>query len=517
MKEGQGKLKGMRFALLISDPENLKDMRSMGAHQQRLLDIFRSEAEEHIQTLSSGINRLENNLPSEEKRKIIEVNFREIHSLKGASRAANLIPVEDLCEPLENIFEALKKNQLPLSNLLFQLLHNVIDALSDILPVLEQSDKISTSQESKLKRLEDLLNNFLSTFPKKNLPLLLSVNHETLPPQKVTHHSWDTELSKTVRINTVQLTSLLKQAEQILAIELETESLRKELDSIHDLIEGCKKDWISLQYEIDHASNLPKHFYPILEKLREHTRLLTLIQNEIIFIKENIKTQQKLIHLQLNKLITEMKATLQVPVSLLFDIFPLMVQNLCKSQNKSINLVTEGSDIKIDKKVFEGMKIPLLHLLRNSLDHGIETEEIRKKNGKPTTGLILLKASLQKDKNIDFIVEDDGAGINIQTIKEMALSQGLITYQEFKSISDQDAINLIFSSGFSTSPTLNEISGRGLGLAIVKEKIDELNGVVKVETKLGKFTRFQISVPLILLNSKERSTNLERGFNGKSD
>lgn len=492
-------------------------MKSEGAHQQRLLDTFRVEAEEHIHILSSGINRLENNLPSEEKRKIIEVNFREVHSLKGASRAVNLIPVEGLCEPLENIFEALKKNQLPLNNFLFRVLHYVIDALSDILPFLGKSEGISTSQESNLKRVENLLNNFLNTSSKANLPLLISVNHETLPPQKLTHYPWDAEVSKTVRINAIQLNSLLKQAENILTIELEPESLKRELNSIHDLIEGWKKDWMRLQEQLDIHSTLPEHLYPIMGKLREHTRLLTLIQNELLFIQENVKTQQKLIHLQLNKLITEMKATFQVPVSLLFEIFPLMVQNLSKSQNKSINLVTEGSDLKIDKKIFEGMKIPLLHLLRNSLDHGIETAEIREKNGKPTTGMILLKATLQKDKQVDFIIEDDGAGMNIQNIKNTALSQGLINRQEFESINDQDAINLIFLSGFSTSSTINDISGRGLGLAIVKEKIDELHGKIKVETKLGEFTRFQISVPSILLNSIERSRNRERGFNGRSD
>jgi two-component system chemotaxis sensor kinase CheA len=186
-----------------------------------------------------------------------------------------------------------------------------------------------------------------------------------------------------------------------------------------------------------------------------------------------------------------------LPVSNTFNKFPRMVRDLSAKLNKKIDLIIEGENTELDRSVIEEINDPLIHLIRNSVDHGIEPAEDRQKTGKPEHAVIKLTARHEQGRII-LTVEDDGRGIDPEKIRASAVGKGMMTETDAASLSDDEAINLIFSSGFSTAKVVNDVSGRGVGLDIVRNNIQRLNGTVMVETEKGKGTRFLVTLPLTL-------------------
>ena len=186
-----------------------------------------------------------------------------------------------------------------------------------------------------------------------------------------------------------------------------------------------------------------------------------------------------------------------LPVSNVFNKFPRMVRDLANKIDKKVNLEIEGESTELDRSVIEVITDPLIHLVRNSVDHGIEKPEERKKAGKSEFAKVLLTARHEQGRII-LTVEDDGKGIDGEKVKAAALQKGMITDLEAAGLNEEESINLIFSSGISTTKIVNDVSGRGVGLDIVRTNIQRLNGSVTVETWKGRGTRFQISLPLTL-------------------
>lgn len=184
-----------------------------------------------------------------------------------------------------------------------------------------------------------------------------------------------------------------------------------------------------------------------------------------------------------------------VPISQIFSRFPRLVRDLSKSLNKKINLVIEGEDTELDKSVIEDLLDPLMHSVRNSIDHGIESPEERIRAGKSEQGIVMLKAS-NEGNMIIIEVADDGAGIDTERVRKRAVERGLI--HPNKILTELEAFNLIFEPGFSTAQKITNISGRGVGLDVVKRQIEKLNGTVTVTSQRGKGTRFIIKLPLTL-------------------
>ncbi|HOQ37487.1 MAG TPA: chemotaxis protein CheA [Acetivibrio sp.] len=191
-----------------------------------------------------------------------------------------------------------------------------------------------------------------------------------------------------------------------------------------------------------------------------------------------------------------MKARM-IPVQQLFSRFPRMVRDLSYSLNKEVNLVLEGGETEIDRTIMEEMSDPLIHLIRNAIDHGIENPEVRRKAGKPEKGTLRVTA-LPEDSNVIITVEDDGAGIDAQAIKQSAVKKRIITEQEADNMTEQQLIDLIFHTGFSTSEKVSDVSGRGVGMDIVRSHIEKLNGIIDVETCAGAGTKFIIKLPIKL-------------------
>ncbi|MDR2394053.1 MAG: chemotaxis protein CheA [Treponema sp.] len=184
-----------------------------------------------------------------------------------------------------------------------------------------------------------------------------------------------------------------------------------------------------------------------------------------------------------------------VPISQIFGRFPRLVRDLSKSLNKKINLVVEGEETELDKSVIEDLLDPIMHSVRNSVDHGIESQEERKAAGKPEEGMVLLRAT-NEGNMIIIEIGDDGKGIDVEAVKAKAIERGLI--HPNKVLTDVEAFNLIFEPGFSTAKSITSISGRGVGLDVVRRQIEKLNGTVTVSSERGKGTKFIIKLPLTL-------------------
>ncbi|MDW7675080.1 MAG: chemotaxis protein CheA, partial [Bacillota bacterium] len=186
-----------------------------------------------------------------------------------------------------------------------------------------------------------------------------------------------------------------------------------------------------------------------------------------------------------------------VPLEQVFNRFPRMVRDLAKELNKQVNLVIKGEDTELDRTVIDEIGDPLVHLLRNAIDHGIELPDNRLNKGKPAEATLKLEAWYEGN-NVVIEVQDDGQGINPEVIKAKAIEKGVITQAEAQQLDDYAIINLIFQSGFSTANKVTDVSGRGVGLDAVRTKIDALNGSVNVETNYGQGSKFTIKLPLTL-------------------
>lgn len=183
-----------------------------------------------------------------------------------------------------------------------------------------------------------------------------------------------------------------------------------------------------------------------------------------------------------------------IPLSHIFNRFPRTVRDLAHKEEKEVEFTIEGGDTELDRSIMDGLNDPLMHLIRNGVDHGIEKPEIREKAGKPGKGNLKLIASRDRD-NVVIVIEDDGAGINRERVARKAVERGLITEQQAAEMTDESVYDLLFLPGFSTAEKITDISGRGVGLDVVRTAIDNLKGTIKVESSPGKGSRFELVLP----------------------
>ncbi|HBQ86551.1 MAG TPA: chemotaxis protein CheA [Syntrophomonas sp.] len=221
---------------------------------------------------------------------------------------------------------------------------------------------------------------------------------------------------------------------------------------------------------------------------------------------EQIGSNQKIADLhetieQIDRISTDLQSVVMkvrmVPIEQVFNRFPRMVRDLAKDLQKEVDFIIEGKETELDRTVIDEIGDPLVHLLRNALDHGVELPQERTKKGKDPVGTVILRAR-HEGNNVFIEVEDDGEGIETDKVLAKAVEKGFINAKQAEQMNKEDVINLLFSSGFSTSSTVTDVSGRGVGLDVVKNKIESLNGEINVESRTGQGTRFRIKLPLTL-------------------
>lgn len=482
---------------------------------KELLVDFKIEASEHYEAIVNGLMMLEKSKDSSTHKNIIELIFREVHSLKGASRAVNLPDIEKLCMSLENIFNNLKKGTSVVFPLMFESFYKATDLLNlllaDVTNDKKNSGKYNLAQI--IKNLEFVQQNSLKskevkgyndgfdvsliptetkneeifhTFSEGQNEELTSEIEESTKSQQI-----DTQ---TVRISTQKLNTLLQQSEELVSLKSTFEYYTKELQNISSQYavrnrKNNEKTVFSDQNITDQA--LDEYLVAEKDFRKKHEYELYRINKEMVHF-------QHVANRMIDELLHDVKTTLLFPFSSMLSIFPKIVRDLSKESQKNIECVIIGDRIEIDRRILEEIKDPLIHLIRNCIDHGIENEKERKAKGKKRTGKIEIKIIQDIDRKIELHVTDDGAGLNKNKIIASALKLGIIKTNDVEKLTDNEIHGLIFSSGISSSPFITDISGRGLGMAIVAEKVTKLGGSIELKTTKDVGTNFIISLPQTL-------------------
>lgn len=476
---------------------------------RRLLATFKPEAREHIDAIASGLLELERAPDSHAQSIVLDTTFRAAHSLKGAARTVNVRDIEALCQSLESVFAALRRKDVELSPELFDLLHRVVAMLGALLQATDGES--STARPS----IVELLRSLQAATSKSSSPAAARVPAPGEPAADTAHFAGSAVASKrqttdTVRVATAKLDAVLLQAEELLAAKLAATQQAMRLRSFRAEPVEWKKRWRTLRPDVRSirrsleraGTDEGRHANPQLQRVMDFLDwsrdCIESLDTGLLEVVKAADHDQRSMGAMVDSLLDEMKKVVMQPFSTLLDMLPRMVRELSREQGKLIELSIGGDEIEIDRRILEEMKDPLIHLMRNCIDHGIETPDQRAAAGKPRQGALRIAVAARDGSNVELLVADDGAGIVAATVKAAALKLAAISSEQAAALSDAEAISLIFQSGVSTSPLITDLSGRGLGLAIVKEKVEKLRGSLCVETEGGRGTKFRIILPLTL-------------------
>jgi len=503
---------------------------------KRLLATFRIEADEHLKAMSAGLIELEKNPVADRYAEIIETVFREAHSLKGAARAVNLKEIESVCHPLESVLAALKNKQLAVSRPLFDLLYQTIDALGSLLAPGGTGTTESRQVKHALltRQLDDALQ---GRFAQSGMAQPVSSQQAPTGPVPADTLVESTEsvtiaapslapslASETVRVSTRKLDAVMRQVEELLSPRLASAQRAKELREVTAsfatwkkqrakvrpvlrLIEryvegGAKGNGAGLSKFKTQETQSSEFQTKMLPKLLEHLEsdhlFMKTLEERLLRLSKFAAHDRRALAGMSDSLLHDVKEMHLLPFSSLLEIYPRFTRELARDQGKQVELVIQGGEIEIDRHILEEIKDPLMHLLRNCIDHGIEQPAVRQDKGKPACGTITVAIAQKDGGKIEIMVADDGAGIDAARVRAAALKLNLVSAEEAEKLNEQEAQALIFHSGITTSQIITDISGRGLGLAIVREKIERLGGVVVLESRQDGGTTFRITLPLML-------------------
>ncbi len=486
---------------------------------KKLKETFRIEAEETINNISADLVKLEKNNPKDAKSELLEVIYRAAHSLKGASRAVNESELEMLCHALEDFMDTIKNGIHELTPAVFDLLHQTVDLLMALLN-REEEDTASSMEERVMAQIEKLKNPSLVRLSNHEPPVV-----ETSVPEKVSEKAHEKEKevvtsnkkeavdaavkasSDTVRISVEKIDKLLVQAEDMLSLKLsaihQADALQQTLLAINswekqffDVATALREVKQRLTKSNGDAESSNKSLSRIVDFIDFTEKQISQIKNEIKALR--YLSQQEVFSAgeKIDSLSESVKSIIRIPFSSLLHVFPKMVRDISKDLGKEIDFVVEGDEVEIDRRVLEKMRAPLIHLIRNAIDYGIESPAERKAKNKPSTGKLSVKIAQQENGMIDLMVMDDGAGINQEKLKQRYIANEGIDEEQASKLTENELLNYIFKSGVSTSEIVTDISGRGLGLAIVQETVEKLGGSITIQSKAGVSTSFIIHLPM---------------------
>ena len=349
-------------------------------------------------------------------------------------------------------------------------------------------------------RLDDAASGSLSKGSKKAQPRKSARKKRAKTPTHQNENETTTE--ETIRVSTRKLDALMTHVEELLVSKIRNEQRLAELKELRGFLENWQKNWLKTRIAFDNlrrrAGDESDEILAFLGENQQNLKFMWHLTNKL---HQNYSRDTMRMSLITEDMQTDIRRVRMLPVSIIFDGYGRMVRDLAREQGKQVELVVSGSGTELDKKVIESIKDPLMHMLRNSVDHGIDKPDIRTAKGKSSCGTIWLKA-VQQGNSILVEVEDDGSGIDVGRIKETALARGVLDSQEISTMSEEDVKQVIFQSGFSTSSTISSVSGRGIGLDVVKTNVEELNGLVNVTDRESGGTKFSITLPLTLSTSR---------------
>jgi two-component system chemotaxis sensor kinase CheA len=411
--------------------------------------IFDDEMKEIVESFivetKELLDKLDNDLVELEKRQndveLLNAIFRYVHTIKGTSSFIGFEQMSELTHKFEDVLNKLRRFELKLNPEIMDVILEAQDLMKVLLSKLETNDLSPIDISGVVSKLERISRG----------EFLIEEDVEKASVDNVSQKLQSKVIDKTVRIDVERLDELM--------------------NLVGELVLG--------------RNRLTQIVSGIVERF----------EGELL-ARELMDTIAQVDYLTSELQAVVMRARM-MPIAKVFSKFPRIVRDLSRDLNKEVELLIYGEETEVDKSVIESIHDPLVHLIRNAIDHGIETPQERKAVGKPEKGKVILRAE-HEGNFIVITVEDDGRGIDPERVRRKAVEKKIITEQEASSISDRDALNLIFLPGFSTASKVTNVSGRGVGLDVVKANITKLNGMIDVQSTLGQGTKFILKLPLTL-------------------
>ncbi|GAV30892.1 chemotaxis protein histidine kinase and related kinases [Coriobacteriaceae bacterium EMTCatB1] len=481
---------------------------------------FQEEATEYLQRLNEGVITLEGD---PKNRELIDQMLRDAHTLKGSSRMVGLLDISDIAHRLEDIMVKIRDGEMQFDPSMSDSFFEALDAIVflkdnagkdvseqiDVPSLLDRLAAVASGSPSEVSQVppsaepQPAPSAAAAPAPHESQarqtsepePAAAAPGPQQAPAQPAVEEKLQTRTQQTVRIRTEQVDRLLNLVSEVVISQIKAEQHARDLRVAQALANDLYQAWrrvnASLAFDVQHVGAASDDLGVIDEMVTELKNRMTHMLKE--YSDEVSRASTVVADLQEHSMAIRM-----LPVSTVFNAFPRAVRDLARQFKKEVDLVIEGGDTELDKKVLEEINDPLIHIMRNAVDHGIEPVEKRRELGKPEKGTIRL-AARQEGDHIVIEISDDGAGIDPAAVKAAAVRKGYITESEAKSMSDREATYLIFEAGFSTSPIITEISGRGVGMDVVREFIvDKLKGSLDVESRPGEGTTFRLTIPLTL-------------------
>lgn len=458
----------------------MKDIR------QRLLATFQIEHNEHVKQIREGLAGFEaSSAPPD-----LDEMFRRAHSLKGAARAVDLRPIENLAHRLETLFARIREGALPLESRIVKVIYQVLDASEDWLGAKGGAEALPEPAAA-LAAIDALLGTSAATEGAVKAPI--EAAERRVPAALAPIAQIDT-----LRVNAESLDRIVSTAGQLL-----TETLRQ--NHVTQELRHMSQQLTDTAGERDRARTAGARVFQQLDsspELAAAARYVNYLDHQVDLLSKQLSAALQLqkqngwaLRSLAGELQREVRQARMVPAGNVFDAFRKMTRDLARDAGKAVDMHMSGLQVEADRIVLQALKDPVMHILRNAVSHGLETEAERKAAGKRPEGRIDLVVEVRGNQ-LTITVDDDGRGVNLARVSDIAIRKGLIAESDLAARPPEALMRLILLPGFSTSRSVTELSGRGMGLSVVAQAVARLQGTVDIGASKSGGTRVTLSAPL---------------------
>ncbi len=460
--------------------------------RQKLLAVFQAEHKDHLAGIRAALAKLEEGVATGKE---LDEAFRRAHSLKGAARAVDLHELETLAHRLETLFSKVRGGTMQLEKPVVGLIHTVLDITEDIMSALSGA-RGAVDIKPTLASL-DLLLAVETVGPVASAAA--AVQEPAAGPARAAFEPVDT-----LRVNADHIDRILRTSGRLMAENQRQELVTGELGAVAAQVEEIEREWEHVRRHAGAAlrqlgespgfSRVARYLSFVEHRCRSlagQTRTVRTLQGKSAWSTRNLGEELQ----------RDVKRARMVPAGSVFEGFGKMIRDLARDEKKDVAFQVSGFEVEADRVVFQALKDPLMHMLRNAVHHGLETPEERRKMGKDPGGRVMLRIETQGNR-LRITVEDDGRGINWQQVAETAVRKGMLDSAAAVGSKPDELVRFLFQPGFSTAKCVTEISGRGMGLSIVAETLARFQGEFEVLGRPGPGSAIMLSVPLSISTRK---------------
>jgi len=488
---------------LLNDPD-----------MKEIFESFLVETREILEKLDLELVKLET---QPDDKDLLNEIFRAFHTIKGTSGFLGLIRLQTITHKLEDILNKLRKGDATLNDEIADGILKGYDSISELLDVVETQRNEDYDNKEVTQILQGIIDN-LNNANAETSAEKVETKVQKKPAQKKTKAKKSTanKKEKTAVITDNEVaTAVVEKEEKVEPVIKEEQNVKAHDEKTIETVEvkEVEKPRASTAAKTQSAKTVEQTIRVDVDRLDDLLNIISeLVLGRNRLMQINMETSHeyegtKIAHdladttRQIDLMTTELQLavmkTRMIKIGKVFNRFPRLVRDLSKETHKEIQLIIRGEDTELDKTLIEEINDPLVHLIRNSVDHGVEDPETREKVGKNRKGVIILSAE-HEGNDIIITIEDDGKGINPEVIKNKAIQKEIITAEKAKELSKQETFNLIFAPGFSTAEKVTNVSGRGVGMDVVKTNVTKLHGIINIESAVDEGTKIIIKLPLTL-------------------